>query len=195
MTAKTTGSLVALIAGGALLSVGLVSQIAAAAAPVPPAPRTDPLAGLAIHHVQISVKDADSLAAWYVETLGFRITKRIAGASFKIVWIDIPGFRLGLAQISGSTREASASIAPPADVMKQGYRQIHFSVANVDTAYRALIDKGVKFAIAPTSYTISGIRLATLCDPEGNVISLYQDVDPANPPVGKATLRSSGDKR
>ncbi len=176
-----------------LVSAALVNPLAAAAGS--PAASAEPLAGLAIHHVQISVKDADALAVWYVDTLGFRITKRVATASAKIVWIDIPGFRLGLAEIAGSTRDASASIAPPGDVIKQGYRQIHFSVASVDTAYGALTAKGVKFANSPTSYAITGIRLATLSDPEGNVISLYQDIDPANPPVSGPHLRISGDKR
>ena len=146
----------------------------------PPASVPPALRELAIHHVQISAADADRLAAWYVQTLGFRITKRAAAPGVKIVWIDIPGFRLGLAQVDGSTRPAAASAVPPADVMTQGYRQINFSVPDVDAAYAALQLRGVSFALAPRSYDLTGIRIASFADPEGNVISLYQDLVPAN---------------
>ena len=139
-----------------------------------------PLAGLSIHHVQISVRDADLLAEWYVATLGFCVTKHVAVKGLKIVWIDIPGFRLGLAEVSGSRRDPSQSLVPPADISQQGYRQIHFAVSDVDAAYRYLLAKGVRFVVPPTSYQITGIRLATALDPEGNLISLYQDLDPAN---------------
>jgi catechol 2,3-dioxygenase-like lactoylglutathione lyase family enzyme len=152
-----------------------------------PAATPTALAGLAIHHVQISVRDADVLAEWYVSTLGFHITKRVTKDNIRIVWIDIAGFRLGLAQIQGSIRGPDQSVAPPGDGLHQGYRQIHFSVANVDKAYNLLVSKGVKFAIPPTSHAITGIRLATMRDPEGNVLSLYEDLDPANPPVGHPT--------
>lgn len=135
---------------------------------------------LAIHHVQISVADADRLAAWYVQTLGFRITKRATAPGVKIVWIDIPGFRLGLAQVDGSARPNVASAVPPADVMTQGYRQIHFSVPDVDAAYAALQQLGVSFALAPRNYDLTGIRIASFADPEGNVISIYQDLVPGN---------------
>lgn len=146
-----------------------------------PTPEAAPaVSGLAIHHVQISVADADVLAAWYVRTLGFRITKRAMAPGIKIVWIDIPGFRLGLAQVDGSVRPTSANVVPPADVMTQGYRQIHFSVADVDAAHSALVKTGIRFLVLPTSYALTGIRLASFADPEGNVVSLYQDLDPAN---------------
>lgn len=153
------------------------------------------LAGLAIHHVQISVCDADALAQWYVSTLGFHVTKRVTTANIRIVWIDIAGFRLGLAQILGSTRRPDQSVAPPGDGLHHGYRQVHFSVASVDKAYHLLVSKGVEFAIPPTSYSITGIRLATMHDPEGNVLSLYEDLDPTNPPVGHPTPRIFGDPK
>jgi predicted enzyme related to lactoylglutathione lyase len=57
---------------------------------------------------------------------------------------------------------------------------MHFSVPNVDTAYAGLVADGVRFVAEPTTYAAAGIRIATLADPEGNLISLYQDLDPAN---------------
>lgn len=164
------------------LSRALLLNFAAAAMTTEAAGAQPPreLAELAIHHVQISVADADALAAWYVDRLGFRVTKRVVAKGFKVVWIDIPNFRLGLAEVEGSTRPASASLLPPADVSSQGYRQIHFSVPDVDAAYAALSSRGVAFALPPRSYEQTGIRLASFADPEGNVISLYQDLEPGN---------------
>lgn len=155
--------LVCLVAGA------VVSAAAAAASP-----------SLRIHHVQVSVANADRLAAWYVDKLGFTVVKRFSNDALTVVWIDIPGFRLGLAQVKGSSRPASNSLLPPQDARVQGFRQVHFTVANVDTAHASLAAAGVRFVVPPTSYDVAKIRLATLADPEGNLISLYEDLDPAN---------------
>lgn len=167
-----TSAVASAILAGALM----VSRVSAD--PVPRTPAA--LAGLAIHHVQISAADADALAAWYVHTLGFRVTKRATAPGIKIVWIDIPHFRLGLAQVDGSSRPATANVPPPDDVRTQGYRQIHFSVPDVDAAHATLVKKGVRFSVVPTSFALTRIRLASFADPEGNIVSLYQDLDPAN---------------
>lgn len=150
--------------------LGLSMSVATVAAPPP----------LSVHHLQVSVADADALAQWYVAKLGFKVVKRLSVGSTKIVWIDIPGFRLGLAQVAGSSRPAGNSLLPPEDVRVQGYRQIHFSVPNVDAAYNALSSEGVRFVVKPTTHSPPAIRITTLVDPEGNVISLYEDLDPAN---------------
>lgn len=153
-----------------LLAAGPVASTTASAAPP----------SLTVHHLQVSVADCDSLARWYVEKLGFRVVKRLSAGSTEVVWVDIPGFRLGLAQVAGSSRPASNSLLPPKDASVQGFRQIHFSVASVDAAYAALVADGVRFVTSPTTYDAAGIRIATLADPEGNLISLYEDVDASN---------------
>jgi catechol 2,3-dioxygenase-like lactoylglutathione lyase family enzyme len=153
-----------------MLGLTLGGSLATQAAPPP----------LTAHHLQVSVADVDTLAQWYVAKLGFRIVKRLTAGTAKVVWIDIPGFRLGLVQVVGSSRPASNSLLPPRDATVQGFRQLHFSVPSVDTAYAALAADGVRFVVEPTTYSVAGIRIATLSDPEGNLISLYEDVDPAN---------------
>jgi catechol 2,3-dioxygenase-like lactoylglutathione lyase family enzyme len=135
---------------------------------------------LTAHHLQVSVADADALAQWYVDKLGFKIVKRAVAGTTKVVWVDIPGFRMGLAQVAGSVRADPQKALPPADAKFQGYKQIHFSVPSVDEAYAALKAEGVTFVVPPTSYSPPGIRLASFVDPEGNVLSLYEDLDPAN---------------
>ena len=164
---------------GLMPSLVAFATVIAVIAPssVPPG---DALAELSVHHLQVSVADADRVAAWYIAKLGFRLTKRVADSAVTIIWIDIPGFRLGLAQVRGSHRDPSQSVRPPGDTMQQGYRQLHFAVPNVDAAYHQLVGAGVKFVVPPTSYAITQVRLATMLDPEGNAISLYEDLDPAN---------------
>ena len=135
---------------------------------------------LTVHHLQISVADADKLAQWYVDKLGFKVVKRAAAGTTKVVWIDIPGFRLGLAQVQGSIRADPQKVLPPGDAKFQGYKQIHFTAGDVDKAYAALKADGVAFLVAPTTYDPPGIRLASFADPEGNVISLYEELDPAD---------------
>lgn len=156
-----------------VLAAAIMTTALAGGAPArPPA--------LSVHHLQVSVADADALATWYVSKLGFEVTKRAGAGNVKVVWIDIPGFRIGLAQVPGSTRPAEMNAVPPDDTKHQGYRQIHFSTPNVDAAYRSLSANGVRFVMPPQSFSPPGIRLATFADPEGNLISLYQDLDPAN---------------
>lgn len=154
--------------------------IAFAAASVAPAIGLAAPPALTVHHLQVSVADANKLAQWYVDKLGFKVVKRAGAGTTKVVWVDIPGFRIGLAQVAGSIRADAQKVLPPSDAKFQGYKQIHFSVANVDAAYRSLQADGVVFAVPPTSYSPPGIRLASFADPEGNVISIYEDLDPAN---------------
>ena len=156
----------------AVLTVASSTPSAVTASARPPA--------LSVHHLQVSVADADALAAWYVSKLGFKITKRAMAGNMKVVWIDIPGFRIGLAQVPESTRPAEMNAVPPDDTKHQGFRQIHFATPDVDATYRGLSANGVRFVMPPRSFSPPGIRLATFADPEGNLISLYQDLDPAN---------------
>ncbi len=154
-----------------------LALILAAAMAVPAAAAAPPLV---VHHLQVSVADADALAQWYVDKLGFKVVKRAGAGTTKVVWVDIPGFRIGLAQVAGSVRADAQKALPPADAKFQGYKQIHFSVPSVDDAYAALKADGVRFVTTPTSYSPPGIRIAAFVDPEGNVLSLYEDLDPAN---------------
>ena len=135
---------------------------------------------LRVHHLQVSVADADALAKWYVDKLGFKVVKRASAGAVKVVWIDIPGFRLGLAQVPGSIRAPVQKVMPPKDVDYQGYKQIHFAVPSVDAAYQGLKAEGGTFLTEPKTFDAVGIRIAAFADPEGNVISLYEDTDPGN---------------
>jgi pimeloyl-ACP methyl ester carboxylesterase len=53
-------------------------------------------------------------------------------------------------------------------------------VLGVDAAHEALSADGVRFVVPPESYSPPVIPLVTLVDPEGNFISLYEDLDCAN---------------
>lgn len=139
-------------------------------------PASAPPSELAAHHVVYSVADVDRLAAWYVSVLGFRISKRFRAGAVEIAWLDIPGFRLGFMQVPGSSRPPAATPA----VAQQGSRYLVFSVPDVDAATRRLTAAGAGVLNAPQTSTPPGIRTANLLDPEGNVIGLYQDLDPAN---------------
>jgi lactoylglutathione lyase len=61
-----------------------------------------------------------------------------------------------------------------------GPRHLVFTVANVDEAYAHLSKRGVDCLDPPASFDPPGIRIAYFRDPEGNVLGVYQDLDPAN---------------
>lgn len=139
------------------------------------AERPSPIVRLTAHHVVYSVANVDTLAAWYVRVLGFRITKRFHVGGVEIAWLDIPGFRLGFMQFPKSRPPAAVGAVPA-----RGVRNLVFSVADVDAAVRDLTAAGARIANPPQTSHPPDIRTANLLDPEGNVIGLYQDLNPAN---------------
>lgn len=82
--------------------------------------------GLKIHHATISVRNADSLSSWYVNTLGFKVLKILANDERRLVMVGIPGFRIDLLQMKNSVRPAFQSVPAPKHMLTQGIRHLVF---------------------------------------------------------------------
>lgn len=145
----------------------------------------DPL-DLTIHHVTYSVRDVDALSTWWADVLGFKIRRRfdLQGGSVRMAWLDLGDVRVGMVQTAvpppASPRYAMASEA----LRVSGPAHLIFTVANVDEAYARLEKRGVDCLDPPASFDPPGIRIAYFADPEGNVLGVYQDLDPANAIAG-----------
>ncbi|MBD2463629.1 VOC family protein [Oscillatoria sp. FACHB-1407] len=132
---------------------------------------------LEIHHMTVSVADVEAASQWYSEKLGFTETKRVVldNGNVQIAWMEIPGFRIDLAQVQGSGRPEEQNALPPQHMLSQGWRHLAFAVDDVDRAYEALSDRGVEFISPPATYDPPGIRIVYFKDIDGNILELYSD--------------------
>jgi predicted enzyme related to lactoylglutathione lyase len=104
-------------------------------------------------------QDLNNLLPFYRDTLGLKVG--IESERF-IVFGDpnAPGLALG------SHSEVKGSTSDP-------YRHmVGLASDDLDADFRRLRDGGVEFIEEPTDY--DGIRIATLKDPEGNLVQLFQ---------------------
>lgn len=138
------------------------------------APETTAIPMFQLHHVTLSVSDAERVSQWYVDTLEFVVSDRFTltrpnGSQVQVVRIETPGLQMNVSEFDGS-------VAPNRTVDEQGWRHLAFQVDNVDQTYQRLQAEGVEFLTDPFTYEPPGCRIAFLKDPEGNILELYQDL-------------------
>lgn len=104
-------------------------------------------------------EDLDNLLPFYRDRLGLKVAVETPGF---VVFGDRAGATLGL----GTHSEVRGRNADPARHM------IGLATDDVDAEHRRLTGAGVEFIEAPTDY--GTLRIATLKDPEGNLIQLLQ---------------------
>ena len=131
--------------------------------------------GLKIHHATISVRNADSLAYWYVNTLGFKELKTFTNDKRHLVQVAIPGFRVDLLQMKNSVRPAFQSEPAPKHMLTQGIRQLVFEPENFDQTYDNLSSKGVVFFGQKPESKIGSNQTIYFKDPEGNILELIKE--------------------
>lgn len=129
---------------------------------------------LSLHHITLSVGDADRVSRWYADNLGFTIRDRFTltrpdGRTIDVVRIEIPGLRMNISHFD-------SSVSPNRTTENQGWRHIAFEVDSVDQNYQQLRARGVEFIGEPFTYDPPGYRVAFFRDPEGNTLQLYQDL-------------------
>jgi catechol 2,3-dioxygenase-like lactoylglutathione lyase family enzyme len=127
-----------------------------------------------LHHVTLSVSDAEQVSQWYVDTLGFTVSDRFIltrpnGSQVQVVRVEIPGLQINISEFDGS-------VSPNRTVDEQGWRHLAFQVDSVDQTYQRLQAEGVEFVTEPFTYDPPGYRIAFFRDPEGNILELYQDL-------------------
>lgn len=126
-----------------------------------------------LHHVTLSVSNAEQVSKWYADVLGFKISDRLTltrstGGKIQVVRVEIPGLQVNISQFAGS-------VSPDQNGERQGWRHLSLQVDNVDRNYQQLQAKGVQFLGKPFTYNPPGYRVAFFRDPEGNILELYQE--------------------
>jgi catechol 2,3-dioxygenase-like lactoylglutathione lyase family enzyme len=127
-----------------------------------------------LHHITLSVSDAEQVSRWYADILGFMISDRFTltrpnGSQIDVIRIEVPGLRMNISRFDDS-------VVPNRTSENQGWRHIAFEVDDVDRQYQLLQSRGVQFLGEPLTYDPPGYRIAFFRDPEGNILELYQDL-------------------
>jgi catechol 2,3-dioxygenase-like lactoylglutathione lyase family enzyme len=114
-----------------------------------------------IHATVLFVRDLDSCAAFYRDSLGFAVAHEDANS----VWF-------GDHQILLLRRSAAAQLVGEDRILSQTDERARVllcaEVEDVDAAHAALAGRGVAFVKPPTSQPW-GLRTAHFADPEGNL--------------------------
>jgi len=119
-------------------------------------------------HVCLNVSDADELAQWYKDNLGFEDSWAFTsedGETRNVYVADDNGFELQLSDTEGN------------EEFEPGTAFDHFAVhtEDVDAAFEEIDDHGV--VKEPGDQPAAGARTAFIEDPDGHVIELIEPLE------------------
>jgi lactoylglutathione lyase len=119
-------------------------------------------------HMCLNVSDADRLADWYVENLGFERSWEFTtadGTGRNVYVADGDGFELQLSDTEGENE------------FEQGTAWDHVAVGvgDVDAAFEAIDHHGV--VKEPGDQPEAGARTAFVEDPDGHVVELVEPLE------------------
>ncbi|KAB2331395.1 VOC family protein [Bacillus mesophilum] len=121
----------------------------------------------------IFVEDQDKALKFYTETLGFMKKHDVPSGAHR--WITL---------VSSDKEEATELLLEPnvhpaakeyqQKLMDDGIPVTMFGVADIQKEYNRLVEKGVRFTMAPTK--MGEIQIAVFNDTCGNLIQIIQQV-------------------
>jgi lactoylglutathione lyase len=117
-------------------------------------------------HVCLNVSDADRLAEWYIENLGFEESWGFTAGDTRNVYVaDSNGFELQLSDTNGE------------DDLEDGTAWDHLAVAveDVEAAFADIDHHGV--VQEPADQPEAGARTAFVRDPDGHVVELVEPLE------------------
>jgi len=117
-------------------------------------------------HVCLTVSDADELASWYQDNLGFEYSWEFESGDTRNVYVaSDDGFELQLSDTEGD------------DEFEAGTAWDHFAVGveNVDETFEEIDHHGV--VEEPGDQPAAGARTAFVKDPDGHVVELVEPLE------------------
>ncbi len=123
--------------------------------------------------VGLSVADIDLVTSWYVEKLGFSVTRDEPLGAGRVRFIEAGSQRIELLYVPGSA-PAPMRALPPAHGAVRGYTHLTMEVPDLDAAVATLASRGVTPDLGPVPVKLLGVRVIFLRDPEGNLVEILQ---------------------
>jgi predicted enzyme related to lactoylglutathione lyase len=114
-------------------------------------------------HCDLRVTDLDRAIAWYTDALGFSVIHHVPEAGWAELQTPVAKVRVGLTAVETMPAPGGGAV-------------LTFGVEDVDAARAILEARGDVRFDGETGQIDGWVRLATLYDPDGNVIMLYQDL-------------------
>jgi lactoylglutathione lyase len=127
-----------------------------------------------LYHVGLTVADLDAMTQWYCSALDLTVQLEFAldDVDFRGTMLLAPtGYRIELLHRPGSIPGLQAA-NPVEAALTRGFGHLALDVADVDEAYDALVAAGATDRMSPRPSPESGVRMAYVADPEGNLIEL-----------------------
>ena len=111
--------------------------------------------------VAFDVKDRQASVRWYQDVLGFKLLYEVAEMGWCELATEVPGVNVGLSEV---------------EKPKVGHGPTPtFGVKDLDAARKLLEAQDVRFD-GPNRVIEGMVKLATLYDPDGNTLMLYEDL-------------------
>lgn len=131
-------------------------------------------------HVGLTVADLDAMTSWWCRALDLEVEFEFALDAVDFhgaMLLSSDGWRIELLHRVGNTAGLQAA-NPVEAALTRGYGHVALDVADVDTAYAALLSAGATDRMSPRPSPEPGVRMAYVADPEGNLIELLDRTRP-----------------
>ncbi len=115
--------------------------------------------------VPVPVTDVDRAKAVYTDKVGFSVDVDVQPADgVRVVQLTPPG--------SACSIVLSTGLPEISDMAPGNIKALHLVVADIETARRELLDRGVE--VAPVEDVGGGVKYARFADPDGNTMTLQE---------------------
>lgn len=114
-------------------------------------------------HCDLRVRDVGRAIEWYRDVLGFQVLHHVPEAGWAELQTPVENVRVGLTAVESMPAPGGGAV-------------LTFGVDDVDAARARLEQRGDVRFDGETCTIEAWVRLATLYDPDGNVLMLYQDL-------------------
>jgi catechol 2,3-dioxygenase-like lactoylglutathione lyase family enzyme len=127
--------------------------------------------GTTVHHVALRVAHLDRATAWYGAALGFGVEHRgQVPEGVAIAMLRTPGGAgVELFELGAGTTEAWDG---PIPALSGGVTHFGLHVADVQGSFDRAVAAGGRPIWPPRDAPVSGMRIAFLADPDGNIVEL-----------------------
>jgi catechol 2,3-dioxygenase-like lactoylglutathione lyase family enzyme len=114
-------------------------------------------------HCDLRVADVARSLAWYRDVLEFEVIHHVPENGWAELRTPVAGVKVGLSEVEELPEPGGGAV-------------LTFGVADLDSARARLESLDVRFD-GETCVIPGWVRLATLYDPDGNVLMLYEDLE------------------